>query len=195
MISVVLPYLSTSECIDTCKKYLLENTTNVCEIVEIIDSTDVYDAFNSGVHAASYDIVVLINDDMFMGPGWDELYAKYTTPKSVVTGHLIESGRLPVNFRNIEYDCGRTPQDYDYQKFLDYVESHPVPEVIEGGMGWYMPVAFHKSTYVDYPNDIKYPHPNDITLISHMLPAMGYSFRQVGSYAYHLQNFSNKDLK
>ena len=84
---------------------------------------------------------------------------------------------------------------YSYEKFLDYIEKNTVPEVIEGGMGWYMPVAFHKSTYVDYPNDIKYPHPNDITLMSKMLPEMGYVYKQVGSYAYHLQNFTNKNIK
>jgi hypothetical protein len=194
MISIILPYLSDSECIETCKYYIQKNTSNTCEIIEIIDNTDVYEAYNYGVKEAKYDIVVLLNDDMFVSPNWDELYIKHTTPYSVVTGHLIESGRIPVNFRNIEKDFGRTPKDFDYDKFLEYINNNPLPEIIEKGMGWYMPVAFHKSTFIDYPNDIKYPHPNDITLLSHMLPNMGYNFKQVGVYTYHLQNFTNKNI-
>jgi len=190
MISIVLPYLSNSRCIDICKKYIEQNTINPYEIVEIVDNTDVYAAYNEGVRRAKYDVVLLLNDDMFVSPGWDELYIKHTTPNSVVTGLLIESGRIPVNFRNVEFDCGKTPEEFDYNKFLSYIIDNPIEEVKLNSMGWYMPVAFHKSTYVDYPNEIKYPHPNDVTLLSHMLPAAGFEFKQVGVYTYHIQNFS-----
>jgi len=190
MISIVLPYLSNSRCIDICKKYIEQNTVNPYEIVEIVDNTDVYAAYNEGVRKAKYDVVLLINDDMFVSPGWDELYIKHTTTNSVVTGLLIESGRIPVNFRNVEFDCGKTPEEFDYNKFLSYINNNPIGEVKYNSMGWYMPVAFHKSTYIDYPNEQKYPYPNDVTLLSHMLPEMGYDFKQVGVYTYHIQNFS-----
>ena len=39
MISIVLPYLSNSRCIDICKKYIEQNTVNPYEIIEIIDIT------------------------------------------------------------------------------------------------------------------------------------------------------------
>ena len=190
MISIILPYLSNSRCIDICKQYIKVNTINPYEIIEIVDNTDVYAAYNEGVRRAKYDVVFLINDDMFVSPGWDELYIKHTTPRSVVTGMLIESGRIPVNFRNVEFDCGKTPQEFDYNKFLSYIINNPIEEVKLNSMGWYMPVAFHRSTYIDYPNEIKYPHPNDVTLLSHMLPSYGFEFKQVGVYTYHIQNFS-----
>ena len=189
-ISIILPYLSNSQCINICKKYIHQNTINNYEIIEIVDNYDVYAAYNEGVLQAKYDIVFLINDDMFVSPGWDSLYIKYTKPRSVVTGMLIESGRIPVNFRNIEFDCGKTPTEFDYNKFLSYIKDNPLDEVKLNSMGWYMPVSFHKSTYVDYPNVIKYPHPNDVTLLSEMLPAVGFDFKQVGVYTYHIQNFS-----
>jgi hypothetical protein len=190
MISIVVPYLSNSRCIDTCKKYIEQNTVNPYELIEVVDNTDVYAAFNEGAHQAKYDIILLINDDMFVSPGWDELYIKHTTPRSVVTGLLIESGRIPVNYRNVEYDCGKVPEEFDYNKFLSYIKDNPIDEIKTNSMGWYMPVAFHRSTYIDYPNDIKYPHPNDVTLLSHMLPRYGFDFKQVGVYTYHIQNFS-----
>ena len=190
MISIILPYLSNSRCIDICKHYIKVNTINPYEIIEIVDNRDVYAAYNEGVRRAKYDVVFLINDDMFVSPGWDELYIKHTTPRSVVTGMLIESGRIPVNFRNVEFDCGKTPQEFDYNKFLSYIINNPIEEVKLNSMGWYMPVAFHRSTYIDYPNEIKYPHPNDVTLLSHMLPSYGFEFKQVGVYTYHIQNFS-----
>jgi hypothetical protein len=189
-ISIILPYLSNSKCIDICKKYINQNTINDYEIIEIIDNYDVYAAYNEGVRKAKYDVVFLINDDMFVSPAWDELYIKHTTPRSVVTGMLIESGRIPVNFRNVEFNCGKTPEEFDYDKFLSYIKDNPIDDVKTNSMGWYMPVAFHKSTYIDYPNEIKYPHPNDVTLLSHMLPADGFDFKQVGVYTYHIQNFS-----
>ena len=190
MISIVVPYLSNSRCINICKKYIEQNTVNTYELIEVVDNTDVYAAFNEGAHQAKYDIKLLINDDMFVSPGWDELYIKHTTPRSVVTGLLIESGRIPVNYRNVEYDCGKVPEEFDYNKFLSYIKDNPIDELKTNSMGWYMPVAFHRSTYIDYPNDIKYPHPNDVTLLSHMLPAYGFDFKQVGVYTYHIQNFS-----
>jgi len=190
MISIVVPYLSNSRCIDICKKYIEQNTINPYELIEVVDNTDVYAAFNEGAHRAKYDVILLINDDMFVSPGWDELYIKYTTPRSVVTGLLIESGRIPVNYRNVEYDCGKVPEEFDYNKFLSYIKDNPIDELKTNSMGWYMPVAFHRSTYIDYPNDIKYPHPNDVTLLSHMLPSYGFDFKQVGVYTYHIQNFS-----
>jgi len=138
MISIVLPYLSNSRCIDICKKYIEQNTINPYEIIEIVDNTDVYAAYNEGVRQAKYDVVLLINDDMFVSPSWDELYIKHTTPRSVVTGMLIESGRIPVNYRNVEFDCGKTPEEFDYNKFLSYIKDNPIEEVKLNNMGWHI---------------------------------------------------------
>lgn len=188
--SIVLPYLSKSPCIDLCKELLQKNTVNEYELIEIVDNTDVYAAYNDGAFNAKNDIILLLNDDMFVSPGWDELYIKYCEPKTVVTGYLIESGRIPVASQNISYNCGTTLETFDYQKFIDFSLTLNNPEV-RNDLGWYMPVAFHKSTFINYPNDIKYPHPNDITLIKDLLPQMGYRYLQVASYVYHLQNYTS----
>lgn len=192
-ISVVVPYLSTSRTIELCKHYLNKFTICELEIVEIVDSTDVYDAFNSGVQKASNDLVVLLNDDMYVSPGWDILYTKYHKEDLVLTGILVEPGVVPVSSRNVCRNYGTTPETFNEQAFLDFTNQFAdYPEIVYDRKGWYMPIAFNKKTFIPYPNTIKYPHPNDITLIDQILPQTGFKFAQIKSIVYHLQNFSKR---
>lgn len=190
MISIILPHLSTSIPTDLCKYYLEKNTVNEYELIEVIDWTDVYAAYNYGASLAKYDIIIMMNDDMFVAPGWDINYVKYVKPKTYVMMWLIESGRVSVDSRMVEYDCGRSPDSFDYDKFIKYTETLDVPEAIENGFGAWMPIGFHKSTWIEFPNDKKYPYSNDIDLIDVTLPSLGYTPYKVKSFAYHLQCFS-----
>lgn len=191
-LSIVLPYLSKSKSISLCKDLLYKNTKNDFELIEIVDNTDVYEAFNSGVLKSKNDIVVLINDDMFVSPNWDVLYCKHIKPKMVLTGYLIESGYLIPNSRCIEMNFGTDIESFDYDSFIQYSNNLNYPEIVENSKGWYMPVCFNKSTFIPYPNEIKYPHPNDVLLIDHILENMGYTFCKVASYVYHLQRYSTR---
>lgn len=192
--SVVISYPSWSKCIETFKKYLYENTTNQFELVEIVDYNDVYRAFNEGVKKAKHELVICICDDMFVSKGWDELYLKYADGKTILTGCLVESGIIPVSQKNIEYNCGDTPQNFDYNKFENYINiiKDEIPEVVLGKKGWYMPILFYKSKFIEYPNEIKFPHPNDILLIDYILPKEGFKFAQIKSFVYHLQIASSR---
>ena len=190
MISIVLPYLSNSKCVKLCKDLLKSNTTNEYELIEIVDNTDVYEAYNYGALQAKYDTIVLINDDMFVSPGWDELFVKYTRPNTVITCYVIESGRIPVAKECIEYNAGNSIEKFDYEDFINFKNTLTYPEV-RNDRGWFMPIAFHKSTFVEYPKENKYPYPNDIDLVKKILVDLGYEFLQVASYVYHLQNYSS----
>lgn len=190
-LSVVIPYLSTSTTINLCKSLLKENTVGELELVEIVDSRDVYDAFNNGVYKATNDLVILLNDDMYVSPGWDTLYHKYHEPNLILTGILVEPGVVPVSERNVCRNYGTTPLTFNRSAFEDFASQfESYPEIIYDRKGWYMPIAFNKKTFIPYPNEIKYPHPNDITLIDHILLSRGFKFAQVKSVVYHLQNFS-----
>ena len=175
------------------------NTKHPYEIVDIVDETDVYYAFNSGVYKAKYDKVVLFSDDMYVSKNWDENFLKYITEDTVVTCNVVEpdpGGGVYRPFtdehvRNIEYDCGDTLSKFDYNKFQSFVDAQQEPEVIHGAKGWYMPIGFHKKTYVGYPNVGKFPLvANDITLIDVILPNVGYKFAKVNSFVYHFQRKS-----
>ena len=196
MISIIVPYLSDSPCISICKKLLKDHTINQYELIEIVDSRDVYDAFNSGVRSAKGEIVILISDDMFVSKGWDIPYKKYARGKTVCTGYLVEPGAIQVSPKNIEKNFGKTPSTFDSASFFAWAdEVKPIiPECVDG-KGWYMPLAMEKKYWVDYPNEKKFPYPNDIDLIDNILPNMGYSFLKVNSIVYHLQAFTaRKDV-
>jgi hypothetical protein len=196
MLSIITPYLSNSKCIDLYKEILRENTNDKnYELVEIVDETDVYFAWNEGVRRAKGDIVILINDDMFVPKNWDIFYTKYAVGKTVVTGYVIEPGVIPVSNKNITIDFGKNPKTYQRDNFENWVNQNTkdIPEAVEG-KGWYMPLAMEKKYFVDYPNEIKFPYPNDELLIDNILPSMGYKYLKVNSFCYHLQAFShNKD--
>lgn len=191
MLSIVVPYLSNSPCIELFKQVIKENTYSKYELIELIDETDVYYAFNEGVKKSTGDVVVLINDDMFMSKNWDILYVKYAKGKTLVTGYLVEPGVIQVSDRNIQGDFGKNPNTYNRRGFEAWAKSQvdEIPEVING-KGWYMPIAIEKKYFIDYPNDIKYPHPNDVTLIDEIMPRQGYNFLKVNSFCYHLQGFT-----
>ena len=193
--SIVLPYLSNSECIDLCKKMLHDNSKYSYELIEIIDCNDVYYAYNEGVKRANTNIVILINDDMFVSKNWDEYYIKYTNNKNVCTGYLVEPGVIGVSHKNIKKDFGKTPEKFNRIEFENWAMKQKIKtkEYIENQKGWYMPISFNKDTFIEYPNESKFPTPNDIILIDEILPSKGYNFLKINSYVYHLQNFSNKN--
>ena len=193
MISIILPYLTANKCIDLFRKIIAENTTNEYEIIEIADQKDVYGSFNEGAKLANGDLLIFMNDDIFVSKGWDELYVKYVTGKTVGTGYLVEPGVAPVSYKNLEKDFGRTPTSYRHEDFMNWCdkEKSNTPEILQDTKGWYLPMAIKKEFFVDFPNEQKFPHPNDILLVDDLLPRLCYTFIMVASFAYHLQGYSH----
>ena len=191
MISIIIPYLSNSTCIELCKQKIQENTRNEYEIVEIVDNTDVYDAYNLGAEKAKNEILVFLNDDMIVAPSWDVEMVNHCDEKTVVTNYLVESGYVKPAPTNIERDFGKSPKDFDYNAFVAFTKSIYATEV-KDGFGWYMPFAIRKTSFHPYPNENKYPHsPNDILLFQ-IFKDRGYSFKKVNSFTYHFQCVSNR---
>lgn len=199
MISIVVPHLSTSRYIDNFRDSLDRNTeTRAYELVEVIDETDVYYAYNRGVYQAKYDAVVLMNDDMVVPPNWDRNFLSLIAPGRVVTAHVAEPNPGAVTrgvnvFQNVKLDCGSDIDSFDRVKYESFAEKYSADRPsFSPGFGWYMPVGFHKTTFVSYPNIKKFPYPNDILLLDDILPSLGYRFVQVNDLFYHFQSKSWK---
>ena len=200
MYSIVIPYLSTSKYIDRCKHYVEANKSLPYELIEIVDETDVYYAFNKGVYQAKYDKVILLCDDMIVSKGWDYPLLKYNNMETITTGYVVEPNP-GINMRpggetiqNTQYNCGESIGEFDYDKFQDFVNHSQEPEVVQNAKGWYMPICFDKKSFVSYPNRIKFPYEqNDVLLIDYMLPNLGYKFAKVKSFVYHFQSKSLKE--
>lgn len=201
--TVLLPYLSKingepNRCIDMCKHYLYKNSTYPFELLEAVDYPDYYLAVNDNFMKAKTDIVILFNDDMFVEPGWDELYVKYSRPKVAVSGYMIESGRIPVGGGAIEYDCGRTPETFDYDKFTNFVNEYKVlnniPEVLPI-LGHAAPCALHKDTWIPFeiiPGMLNNSSGVDGKYFWETLPAAGFQYEKINSFLYHIQSFTSK---
>lgn len=193
MYSIVIPYLSKNDNFDKCVSYIEKNSMHKYEIVPIEDETDVYYAYNSGVYKAKYDRVVLMNDDMIVSKNWDELIFPYCIEGNVLTGHVVEKepGHIEGKPSCIKFDCGDNFENFEEEKFEKFVNYHRTP--VRQGKGWYMPIVFHKRSYIGYPNINKFPYPNDITLIDQILPNNGYKFIQIPMYVYHFAMRATKE--
>lgn len=196
--SIVIPYLSDSKCIDLCKEYLKNNSMYEHEIVEIVDETDVYYAYNKGVFHSKSDTVVLLNDDMIVAKDWDRYIPFYSSQDTILTGHVVEAkpGKMISGPSAIEYNCGDI-NCFDYQRFQDFVKEDNAPEVKHNSKGWYMPLVVNKRSFVTYPNINKHPeYANDIVLLDNILPSLGYKFDQIKMYVYHFarQSVTNTAL-
>ena len=192
MISIIIPYLLKSECIDLCLEKIKANTTCSYEVVTIKDSNNVYGAYNYGAMKSHGDIITFLNDDMVVAPAWNESIEKHCTPRTIVTTRLIEPGYLKPNKTITEKDFGRHPDDFDYQAFIKFVSEQTHEECVEPAFGWFMPFGVQKDSFVAFPNQIPFPHNNDFGLFQ-QLSVMRYKFKLVNSYAYHFQRMSQRD--
>jgi hypothetical protein len=196
MYSIVIPYLSKNDNFDKCVSYIEKNSLYPFEIVPIRDETDVYYAYNSGVYRAKYDRVVLMNDDMIVSKNWDELLVPFCTEERVLTFNVVEKspGFIEGKPSCLQMDCGDNFENFDEDKFDKFISYHkqfqPSPT---HGKGWYMPIVFHKKSFISYPNINKFPYPNDILLIDHILPNNGYTFIKMPRYVYHFAMRATKE--
>lgn len=190
--SIVLPHLRSSPCTELCLKYLKENSYYDHEIVEILDNTDVYYAFNKGVYTSKCETVVLLSDDMIVAKDWDKFIPLYSNQSTILTGYVFEPrpGKILNGPQCNELDCGQL-ENFNYKKFQDHIDTLTVPEVVYNAKGWYQPLVVNQRSFVTYPNIRKFPDAqNDCVLIDDVLPALGYNFNQIRMFAYHFQRQS-----
>src|ERR1043166_3318606 len=112
-LSIVLPYLSQSSCIAACLELLSANTETDHEISAVVAPAGAYEAYNAAAAKATGDILIFLNDDMFVPPGWDTPMVKATEAKCLVTGYVVEPGRHRVNHRNVERNFGLDSVSFD----------------------------------------------------------------------------------
>ena len=153
---------------------------------------NVYRAWNEGVTNATTQAVVMLNSDMFPADGWlDELLEAWRPRHrdTVPTSLLVESGRVPSGMPEYVRDFGRTPEDFDKAKFLQYADSIKKPGQTEPGR-LYMPILVDRQEFMDVGG---YPECNppwttgDKDLIRRYKAAGFDHVTALGSVVYHCQ--------
>ena len=105
----------------------------------------VYRAYNAGIIRSSAKILVLVNSDNYFSTDWLENLEKYSSPTAVVTSRLVEPGhpRYGVFPDAVVSDFGATPDDFDREGFLRFVEKSKLTGLVPGGA--YMPCMFWRA--------------------------------------------------
>lgn len=198
MYSIVIPHLSSSKYIDTCLEYIKKNSKYNPEIIQIIDETDVYYAYNKGVYQANNDIVVLLNDDMIVSKNWDEFFPMFLSEETFLTFEVVESNPGTDHFPAcLKLDCGDRLESFDYNKFDEFVQlnKNVAPLITFNTTGWFMPLVVHRKSFISYPNVRKFPWAeNDFILFKDIFPIVGISLAKMNNFVYHFQRKSHEHL-
>lgn len=113
-------------------KHVLEKWKDHIDVLNFEENIGLCRGTNMGVYNASYDLVLVINDDNVMPQNWDVNLLKSYTPGSVLTPNQIEPSHSM--FRQfVIKDFGRVPKDFKLEEFLKYENSISRDYIEESG--------------------------------------------------------------
>jgi glycosyltransferase involved in cell wall biosynthesis len=143
MISVIIPTYKEPEVLDLCLKSATHGQYYKNEIIVVVDgfyeiNKSVLEKYkdsvsilnlesnvgqcrstNFGVYNASYDLVLIVNDDNVFPQHWDKNLIDSYEPNCVLTPNQVEP--FPSMFRQFHiHDLGRNPTDFNIENFWDY---------------------------------------------------------------------------
>jgi glycosyltransferase involved in cell wall biosynthesis len=181
MISVIIPTYRNPTYLDICIDSALRNQDGENEIVVVVDgyyeeSADVLSkypdistidletnhgmqyAINFGVWNCLSDQIFVVNDDNVFPMSWDTKLSETYSYNRITTANQIEPvGPSMFNFEI--YDCGKTAEEFDMEKFIDIESGLSEHKVSMGGSifpfhmnkRWFMAVGGFDSWFVS-PN-------------------------------------------
>ena len=145
MISVIIPTYKAPEALDMCLQSAIYNQTNQNEIIVVVDgfynlnkdvlekhkdSISILDletnqglckATNLGVYNASYDKILIVNDDNVFPPKWDDKLLEVYKDKRVITPNQIEPN--PSIFDEIVIKSFGEPDTFKFDNFCEYADN------------------------------------------------------------------------
>lgn len=169
MISVIIPTYKSPDCLDLCIKSALQGQFNVNEIIVVVDGTydinrivlEKYDkdisilnlesnvgtcrSTNLGVYNAANEKILIVNDDNVFPENWDKKLENSFQENTLTTPNQIE----PYSswFRQfVIVDLGRTPIDFDLEKFWKLSET--ISKDIKNNEGSTFPIFMCKKDFL-----------------------------------------------
>jgi beta-1,4-mannosyl-glycoprotein beta-1,4-N-acetylglucosaminyltransferase len=153
----------------------------------------VYRCYNYAVETSKADYVVLVNSDMIFSKDWLSNMLKNMCDDKVLTGGLVESGKLASGTYAISENYGRSPKEIDKTKWYERAEQLKVSELRPGGL--YMPMLINRKKFLEagkYPEGNLYPSqgqviPGDVDFFSRLKKIGVEHFTVFDSWTYHIQ--------
>lgn len=179
---------------------LLDNTTEEFEfLLSSHNAKDAYVALNDLAAQASGEYLVMLGDDMYVAPHWNEALIA-GDPSRLEVGSLTESGLSPVNEENWKRDFGVTPEEYRRAEFEQYAATlRPFPEE-SAQRFWGLPWCINRKTFLDRGGfDIHNPSPAirdalDFYFWRAWLDE-GLRVRRAPMMVYHLMRWTSRDYQ
>jgi len=169
MISVIIPTYKEPEVLDLCLKSAVEGQAHKNQIIVIVDGffdlneevlnkySDHIDtlnlgenlgltrATNLGVYNASFDKILIVNDDNVFPKDWDEKLLEVWREDAVIAPNQIEP--IPSMFHQFNINnLGRDPLTFDLEAYTTYAEEISVDKVEETGST--LPIFMSKKNYL-----------------------------------------------
>ena len=166
MISLIIPTYRNPEYLDICLKSAVEGQTLNNEIIVVVDgfveeSNEILEkykgkiqvlplednqgmqqALNLGVMNATNERIMIINDDNVLCTGWDSIWADMSEGEVKTINQIEPTGPGMFNFP--AKDFGRSPNDFNYEGFLEYEKELSSNKVSDDG-GIFPFVIFKKN--------------------------------------------------
>lgn len=169
MISVIIPTYKEPEVLDICLRSAIEGQGHKNEIIVVVDGF--YDlnkevlekykndisilnlpnnmglirATNLGVYNASFDRILIVNDDNVFPKRWDEKLLTNDLTNSVISPNQIEP--IPSMFNQFHIqNLGRDPQTFDLEGFWEYERKLSTKGIEESGST--LPIYMNKKDYL-----------------------------------------------
>ena len=179
MISVIIPSYRNQKCLDICLESALRGQDKDNEIICILDgypeeSANVIEkykndvnflplpvnkgmqyALNMGVYNASYDKVLIVNDDNVFPVDWDKILLEDYKENLILTPNQIEKTESLFDFETNDFG---TPDNFDLENFFSEELDHRKSKLTDDG--GIFPFLISKKKYMMVGGfDTLYPSP------------------------------------
>lgn len=178
-----------------CLDMLMANTVNdFILIMDAAENAPLYPRVNAIVQQATTEYVCYWASDMFPSPGWDVTMLALADAHTFVNNTVVEPGVISMYGGNHQQDFGRKPETFNRTAFEAWCAQGGH---VAGGEGWTAPMLFPRQGFIDMGMyDLRIDAGlefggADMALIAQWKASGHQVVRASGSWAYHLQRYSD----
>jgi hypothetical protein len=196
--SIIVPSLHVDRGQQTLVRFLpilVENTRHPYELLLSSHADEGgTTAINQLAHVARADYLIILCDDQYVAPGWDEAFYAARDPETLLVGVLVESGDRPVASHNLEKNFGRTPETFDRAGFETMAAGLDGAELTDPA--WGFPWCVSRQAFLQrggipiHRGDIH--SRGDFYFWRDWLDD-GYAYQRVPAVVYHLQAWTGRE--
>lgn len=194
--TVILPHKrnpGNDAALKLCLDCLFTNTVSDFKLlIDAAEDQPLYPRINALMEQATTDCVVYMASDVFQSKAWDIPLLAAWQPDTIVNGVVVEPGVIGVHHWNLHQDFGRTPEQFQREKFETWVADAHFPD----GDGWYCPYMISRSQFLEmgsFALNEKTDHQGFSgadELFFEQWKASGRKVVRARSYCYHIQRYS-----